>query len=202
MQNIYFRKDTGHYQVRKKIKGKNYSFGTYDTLEEAEHVRDYFKNLNWPISERLRFSKNRFIHYFRGKYHVNKVINGKKISFGTFEELEDAEYQVTLCKRFGWHKSLKPFDCMKYIQKRIHPTGKVVYRIIRWTPLGNEFYGTFNNLEDAQFERDFLILCDWDYEVMESLNETFDGESWITKFAKGNFIYKQPNGRIDYGVVK
>jgi len=199
-ENIYLHKDTGHYQVAKKINGKQYSFGTYDTLEEAKQVRDYFKELNWPVSERLKFSKNKFVHYYQGKYHVNKVINGKKTSFGVFTTLEEAEYQVMLCKRFGWDLSLKPFDCMKHIRKREADSGKITYRIIRWTPNGEEFYGTFNNLDDAKFERDLLLLSDWDYDIMESytLNEDTDE---IIKFAKGSWFYKYPNGRIDYGMI-
>ena len=59
-EHIYYQKDTGHYQVAKKIKGKQYSFGTYDTLTEAIHIRDYFKKENWPIEKRLMFSKNTF----------------------------------------------------------------------------------------------------------------------------------------------
>ena len=201
---IYYHKETGNYQVAKKIKGKQYSFGTYTTLEEAEQIRDYFKNRDWPISERLRFSKNKYIHYYNGKYHVNKIINGKKTSFGVFTKLEDAEYQVELCKRFGWNPLLKPFDCMKHIWKRIRDNGEVTYRIVRWTPEGNEYYGTFTNLTDAQFERDFLILSDWDYDIMESLiDESLDGEEYLThKRTKGKvYFYKQPRGRIDYGVI-
>ena len=199
---IYLIKTTGHYNVSKKIDGKQYSFGTYDTLEEAIHVRDYFKKLNWPISERLRFSKNTFIHYYQGKYHVRRVINGKRFSFGVFDNYEDAEYQVTLCKRFGWDTSLKPFDCMKYIRKRVSLTGKTKYRIIRWTPSGEEFYGTFNTLRDAQFERDLLILIDWDYSNLEIIDDSINGDKFLEGTANTNIqFYRPPNGRIDYGVI-
>ncbi len=199
-EHIYLHKDTGKYQVAKKICGKQYSFGTYDSLEEAEQVRDYFKENNWPIHERLKFSKNKFIHYYLGKYHVNKTINGKKTSFGVFTNFEDAEYQVLLCKRFGWDLRLKPFDCMKYIRKREMANGRITYQIMRWTSDGEECYGTFNNLEDAQFERDLLMLSNWDYDVMESFGESVGGECWVTKFAKGSYFYRQPHGRIDYGL--
>lgn len=196
---IYLHKSTGHYQVSKKIKGKCYSFGTYDTFEEALHVRDYFKKSNWPISERLKFSKNKFVHYYHGKYHVNKTINGKKTSFGVFDNFEDAEYQVELCKRFGWDLRLKPFNCMKHIRKRISSTGRVTYRVVRWTPKGEEFYGTFNKLSDAQFERDLLMLYNWDYDALESFDE---GDEFLTGKANSNIrFYRPPNGRIDYGVI-
>lgn len=186
--------------VSKKIKGKCYSFGTYDTLEEAIITRQYFENHNWDLSERLIFSKNSFIHYYNGKYHVNKTRNGKKTSFGVFDNYNDAKYQVILCKRFGWDVRLKPFDCMKYIRKRVSSTGRVTYRIIRWTSSGEEFYGTFNNLKDAQFERDMLMLSNWNYDILEGLiDESIDGDKWLNgRTITKNQYYKYPNGRIDY----
>ena len=173
--NIYFHKDTGHYQVAKKINGNQYSFGTYDTLTEAINVRDYFKKEDWPINKRLIFSKNNFIQFYNGKYYVLKVLNGKRISFGGFDSYHGAEYQVELCKRFGWDLRLKPFDCMKYIRKRVYDNGKVVYRIIRWHNGKEEHYGSFNCLEDAQFERDLLIECDWDYDAVCNVDERICG---------------------------
>lgn len=201
-ENIYFHKDTGHYQVAKKINGKSYSFGTYDTFEEAKNVRDYFKDNGWDINERLIFSKNSFIHYYLGKYHVNKTINGRKYSFGVFDDFEDARYQVYLCKRFGWDLRLKPFDCMKYIHKRVHATGKVVYRIVRWVDGKDVYYGTFSNLDDAKFERDLLMVCDWDYDNLESVDDAFNGREFLKGIRVGSIpFYRQPNGRIDYGVL-
>ena len=39
-----------------------------------------------------------------------------------------------------------------------------------------EYFGTFDTMEDAIAERDLLIKCNWDYDVMESIDE---GDSWI-----------------------
>ena len=205
MKHIYFHKETGHYQVGKKIEGKQYSFGTYSTIEEAIKVRDYFKENNWPIHERLKFSKTRFIQKTSaGNYMVVKQNKyGEKRSFGVFKSLKEAEHQVRLCVRFNWDKRLKPFDCMKYIRKRTSSTGKVTYRIIRWTSKGEIFYVTFNNLEVAQFERDFLVLSGWDYDIMEHLiDESFGGTKFLEgKYCKKSFIYNSPNGQIDYGMI-
>lgn len=201
-KNIYFHKNTGHYQVAKKINGNQYSFGTYDTYSEAKEIRDYFQENGWDINSRLMFSKNTFIHFYQGKYHVNKTIKGKKISFGVFDSYDDAEHQVMLCKTFGWDLRLKPFNCMKYIHKRIKANGEPVYRIIRWTNQGEEYYGTFNCLDDAQFERDLLICCDWSYDVMESVDDAYDGKEFLTGVQANSIsFYKAPKGRIDYGVI-
>lgn len=202
-EHIYYQKDTGHYQVAKKIKGKQYSFGTYDTLTEAIHIRDYFKKENWPIEKRLMFSKNTFIHYYNGKYHVRKVIDGLRFSFGVFDNYHDAEYQVELCKKFGWDLRLKPFDCMKYIHKRVHDNGRVVYRVIRWHEGKEEYFGSFNRLEDAQFERDLLMCCNWDYDNLESVDDTImEGHKFLDGVKGFNVsFYKAPRGRIDYGMI-
>ena len=58
---IHFIKTTGHYQVSKKINGKQYSFGTYDTLDEALFARDYFQENNWDLRYRLQFTKTKYI---------------------------------------------------------------------------------------------------------------------------------------------
>ena len=128
-----------------------------------------------------------------GKYNVTR----QDISYGSFDSLEEAEHQVRLCKSFNWDIRLKPFDCMKYIQKRETVSG-VRYRIVRSDSHDcQEYWGTFNNLNDAQFERDLLVLCDWDYEKVATLFN--EGDEWLTgkKHTLVEF-YKQPNGRIDY----
>ena len=33
----------------------------------------------------------------------------------------------------------------------------------------NEYYGVFYNLEDAMHERDSLVQCDWDYDLLVEL---------------------------------
>lgn len=55
-----------------------------------------------------------------------------------------------------------------------------------------------DEMED-EFERDLLILCDWDYAALDSIDESVNGVEWLNgKTCKGNFIYKPTKGRIDY----
>ena len=196
---IHFIKTTGNYQVSKKIKGKQYSFGTYDTLDEALFARDYFQENNWDLRYRLQFTKTKYIKKLpSGRYQVIKQHNGTQTSYGTFDTITEAEYQVQLCKRFQWDIRLKPFDCMKHII-RMDDGRKALYRVGREEEGKMVYYAAFDNLLDAQFERDLLVLCDWDYDVLESIDESFDGEFWLNgKLSKGNMIYKPINGRIDY----
>ena len=197
---IYHQKSTGHYQIHKKIKGKTVSFGNYDTLEEALFVRDYFQEHNWDTRDRLRFTKTSFITRLpSGKYSVIKQGKGTKESYGTFDTLSEAEYQVRLCKRFNWDKRLKPFDCMKHIWLR-KDAKTTTYRIVREEDGKLVFYGTFHNLDDAKFERDILLACNWDIELACEYDEREDNTTiWLDgKYAKGNPLYQPANGRIDY----
>lgn len=195
---IHYIKPTGNYQVSKKINGSQVSFGNYDTLAEAVKWRDYFRDNNWRTLDRLHYSKSQHIQKLaNGKYKVVKQKNKRKISYGVFDTIEEAEYQVKLCKTFDWDIRLKPFNCMQYIHKRTREDGSIAYRIVKHTRYGPEYYGTFNNLEDAKYERDLLLLSDWDYERVATIFD--EGEDWLTgKKSTSIHYYRQPNGRIDY----
>lgn len=203
-QYIHLIKTTGNYQITRKIKGRTYSFGTYDSLDEAIHARDYFEKINWNLTFRLHYSKsNHIVKLPSGKYSVIKQKDTGKghnttISYGTFNTLEEAEHQVKLCKTFNWDKRLKPFDCMKYIHKRVYPSGTVVYRIIKNINGKPEVFGAFKNLEHAKYERDLLMTVNWDVEALDSIDESLGETSWlIGKYGKTP-IYMPVNGRIDY----
>jgi len=195
---------TGHYQITRKMNYRTVSFGTYKTLVQALVARDWFESINWNPTFRLHLSKSNHIEKLpSGRYEVCRQpmteTGQTKVSYGTFDTIEEARHQVLLCKTFGWDLRLKPFDCMRYIEKRIRPTGTVTYRIVR----RGEYFGTFETLEDAQFERDWLVMFGWDLErVCELADETFGGDRFLNgKYCKGNQIYRAQNGRIDYGTI-
>lgn len=195
---IHHIKNTGNYQVSKKINGKTVSFGNYSDLDEALFWRDYFKENDWNTNERLFYSNSKYITRLpSGRYQVIKQHNGTKTSYGTFNTIEEADYQVRLCKRFGWDIRLKPFDCMKYII-RMDDGRDAIYRIGREEDGKTVYYGSFKNLIDAQFERDLLILCDWDYDALNSIDESVDGVSWLRGKTAGTFFQKNIKGVNDY----
>lgn len=201
MRYIYLIKSTGHYQITKKIDGETVSFGNYEDLDDALFWRDYFEENNWNTKDRLFYSNSNYIRRLpSGRFNVIKQHNGTSISYGTFDTIEEAEYQVKLCKRFQWDIRLKPFNCMQNIVIMDDGRG-AIYRIVREEDGKTVYYAAFNNLHDAQYERDLLMLCNWDYDALESIDESLTGDYWLTgKLAKGNILYKPVNGRIDYDI--
>lgn len=194
---IHLIKSTGNYQVSKKIDNVQVSFGNYSNLNEAKKARDYFKKHNWKLSERLCYSKSKYIQKLpSGRYQVIQQKNNTKISYGTFDTLGEAEYQVLLCKRFDWDIRLKPFDCMKHIVK-MNDGRNAIYRIGREEDGKLVYYGSFEKLVDAQFERDLLILCGWDYDALDSIDETSNGLKFLDIKKPVTFFEKYPNGRND-----
>ena len=62
-------------------------------------------------------------------------------------------------------------------------------------------FGRYNSLEEAIYERDYLIKCKWDIEAL--CNAPIEKESWLNRFGK-NQIHTPKKGRIDvrtWGVI-
>jgi len=38
---------SGHWTIRKTINGERHTYGTYKTLEDAQHERDYLEQIGW-----------------------------------------------------------------------------------------------------------------------------------------------------------
>lgn len=48
-RNVYYRKCDGKYEVKKVIDGEIVYAGTYHSLEEAVHERDFYQSINWNM---------------------------------------------------------------------------------------------------------------------------------------------------------
>lgn len=209
MKHIYKRKNG--YGIQKVINKKNYSFGVYDTLEEARYYRDYFMEHGWDMTKRLEFSKrknknkkepkNIYKAYGEG-YEIRKEINHKKYCFGTYPTLEEAIKAREYFVKNGWkiYERLI-FSKPQHIVKR---NGK--YHITKVIHGKQEHFGSFDNIEDAKEEVQFLKKCDWDYDNMESIDDTLNGEpmfldgvclkSTFEKHAERNDLYMVLNGGL------
>ena len=93
-----------------------------------------------------------------GWFEIRKRIGGVLVYWGSFKTIEEAE----LFKAFyiGKNWEVNPnFRFNQYISRRGDN-----YTILK--KIGNKTvsFGTFKSIEDARYERDVCVACDWDYD--------------------------------------
>lgn len=104
-KNIYFKNNK--YLIIKHINGKDYYFGTYHTIEEAEKRVKEIRKKGWEKiikdNERLiSTTVSNIIELPNGKYEIIKHIDGVRETFGVFEDYNDAENEVKLLRKSNW----------------------------------------------------------------------------------------------------
>ena len=104
MKYISFDKRWRTYVIYKKIKGKQYNFGSYNSLEDAKNARDYFEKEGWEncIHKRLQFTNVSNLEKSNGKWTIVKQSKGKRTTYGRFDSYEEAAYERDLLKQCGW----------------------------------------------------------------------------------------------------
>lgn len=99
---IYERKGKtkNTYLIRKTLGSKSYDYGSYDSLDVAKEIRDALMVTGW---KRLPLNPLRHIKKTdAGHYLIQKELDGKLDSFGTFDCLSDAVDEVELLESVGW----------------------------------------------------------------------------------------------------
>lgn len=104
-KNIYFK--LGKYRIIKHINGKDYMFGSFNTLTEAEKRLHEIRLKGWMNvindNERLlETTVSNIIQIPNGKFEIVKNIDGVKHTFGVFNTLEEAEDEVKLLRKSNW----------------------------------------------------------------------------------------------------
>ena len=103
----------GRYQVQIKHWGRNFYLGVFDTVEQAIHARDTakaqlkagtFKHKGKiAVDERVKKSRElpKYIYYnpIKDRYLIQRTIDGRKFSYGTYHTLEEA---VNKLKELGY----------------------------------------------------------------------------------------------------
>lgn len=102
-QYIYLRKN-GMFEIRKRVGGVLVYWGSFKTLEEAELFKAYFIGKNWETIP--KYKANKHIIQRNGKHMILKKIGDKMVSFGTFDELNDARHERDVCVLCGWDYDL------------------------------------------------------------------------------------------------
>ena len=173
---LSYRKHLGVYEIVKRVNNKLEYFGRYYTLEEAIKWRDYFIQHNWDINLRLIGTVNKNIYFKLGKYRIIKKINGKEYYFGSFDTLKEAEKRLKEIRLNGWEKTIQDNERLQQTTtKNIVQLPNGNYHIKKMINGKTFYFGVFSNYEDAVDEVKLLRKCNWDYDTLESINESHNG---------------------------
>ena len=75
--------------------------GSFSTLAEAKLYRAFYIGKNWLVNP--NFHTNKYIHRDGEKFHIIKRLeDGKKICYGTFNNLNDARVERDICVACNW----------------------------------------------------------------------------------------------------
>lgn len=104
-KNIY--KKNSKFIIIKKFKGKDYHFGSFNTLEEAEKRVKEIRLYGWEKTiidnkRLLETTVSNIIQLPNGKFEIIHNIKGKRHTFGVFNTYEEAEYEVKLLRQCNW----------------------------------------------------------------------------------------------------
>lgn len=90
------------------VKKNNKYYGSYNTRGEAKEAVGFFEAHNWD-RKYVEYKKygthsiNRYITRNKcGNYFIQKYIDGKTQSFGTYKSLEEAKQERDLCIKCNW----------------------------------------------------------------------------------------------------
>ena len=107
----------GKFIIGKSIDGQYTHCGTFDTLGEAQKVRDYFIENDWDLDlinsfKRVKPFEDRYIrrNAHNGNriltYTIQKVIDGRVFDFGTFKTIRAAREERDLLEKYNWDEDL------------------------------------------------------------------------------------------------
>ena len=181
------------YIVFRIIKGKKDVYGPYDSLTSARKAKYNLKATGWESDLDYAGSKyGKYISKMSNKFVVRRIISGKYVEFGSFDNLEDARNHRDELILDNWGEyNIKPSRGYgKYIAK----VGKKyrVQKAIKGKPV---VFGVYETLEEATLARDKFESENW-----ENIPDRpkIDSHRYIYKTPRGYVIYKRIDGDVTY----
>lgn len=162
----------GKYVIYKYLDGYNRYFGSYETLEEARDVKVALIGAGWPCKpyKKVWHDLPKYVSY------VNEdtvELRYKNHYYGRFHSISEAVDVRDALSAAGWPKHKINRVCKQCLPKYIYyiSNGFAVQKHIHGRMV---HFGFYHTLREALRERDKLIDCDWNFDIMESLDETIN----------------------------
>ena len=167
-------------------KGTTPSSNDLDLKTDNPYIRD---GLKYPLPERLvlperdsEYGKGTIVKKGETSFHVHhgSRANGGKSYVCACPTIEMAEYVKAEMNKVDWDMDElqriiddypRYYTWLLFFYQYIHKTDKGKYEILipkEYLDEGKtlELIGVYNQIEDALFERDFLVENNWDYEAL------------------------------------
>lgn len=186
MSEKYIRKNRSSFTVIKASK----NYGKFKSMEDAILIRDLLIRNGWN----LYFDK---ITYFDGRYIITDVIDDKIHLIAKFRRKPSQDTADKLIKkhkrnpnnsRYGLNIT-KVFDTY-VIKKRI---------------AGDDYiFGYYDNLDDAEFVRNFLLDNSWNVDEFSQIEYDEDNDNYkvIEVIDDRVYVLKTCDGKIDLDKVR
>ncbi|MBR4448313.1 hypothetical protein [Methanobrevibacter sp.] len=161
MSHRYVRQNRNSFAVVKNSK----TYGKFSSLDEALFLRDELIENEWDLSSIKE------IYEFEGEYLVVKVIDGRLDVLGRYEEKPAHETIEKLAK----NKSRNPNNSRYGLNiTKIFDTYVIKKRIA-----GDDYiFGYFDNLQDAEFVRNFLLEHNWNVNDFSQIEYDEDTDTY------------------------
>ena len=199
-----------YYRVHKLLNGKQKNFGSFENIQNACNLRDLLIKNDWDESKipKKYFSDHtnskgkhgKYIMFLNNYYRVIKTFNGKRKSFGSFKDKNNAIVLRDLLVENGWVESGIPKEYFsdhagsnegKYGKYIIFANG--YFKVNKQINGKYKVFGSFDNVENAHRLRDLLIKNDWDKSNIprEFLNDHTNtrNELKFGKYIKFNYTH-------------
>lgn len=180
------------FAVFKFINNEKIVFGEFDTIEEANEIKQNLIDNAWESMEPNDRSKyGKYIRKSNNKFVVSRIYKGENHVFGYFNTFDEALECREKLVATNWGDLNIPHEmrCGKYISFN----GKM-YFLSKVLDDGTlNVYGFFNELDDAIKQREWLMANNW-----SKLEVPDDSRRHIHKKGDKFLIYKRLKDDLEY----
>lgn len=160
---IQFR--AGKYEIRKTINGKPQYFGRYETLKEAQQIRNHYEKKGWKQEKKENPTRNIYKH--DNQWRIEKSIKGHRHHYGSYPLLEYAQYLRDRLEECNYDE--KELSRIKQEYPKYYTEAIRFYQMIRkidsktpWQVMDTrkqpiEIIAVCSKVEDALWERDLYL---------------------------------------------